>query len=435
MRSAIHRMTTTLASHFNSPAALTRLATDAGWMSIAEAVNRVTRILTAIALAYAFSIEEFGFAAAVLTVHELTRALIQNGLGTRIVTATDSEVGETTSAVNTLNWALGGFIFVLQIAIAWPVAAHLGQPELATAIVALAAVHVIYPFAMVRVYLAQRASRWRLVSAAIAAQAACDNLLTAGLALAGLGIWAVVIPKLLVALGWVIFHRRMTGWTRDEDASRSTYRRLVVFASRILSVEILSCLRAHGDKALVGAILGPTALGLYAFAANIGKGITLSLSASLGAVILPYMRRAHDSGDEQNGRTTAMLVMLLSTAPLALGLAATAHWLIPAVFGQKWAAASSLVALLALGSLAQPILVAASQMLRAANRTLEDVAIGVVVTVGYFASLWIGLSIDLSTAVLASVLAQSVIAIAVFFYVMTDRQTPRMAHTTQVAAA
>ena len=71
----------------------------------------------------------------------------------------------------------------------------------------LALVHVIYPFAMVQVYLAQRDDRWAEVSFAIAAQAAIDNVLTAILAIAGFGIWAVVVPKLVVAVLWVIWHR------------------------------------------------------------------------------------------------------------------------------------------------------------------------------------------------------------------------------------
>ena len=55
----------------------------------AEMANRITRIVTAVALARTMGIAEFGIAMAALTVHELVRMFIQNGLGTRIVTASD----------------------------------------------------------------------------------------------------------------------------------------------------------------------------------------------------------------------------------------------------------------------------------------------------------------------------------------------------------
>ena len=90
----------------------------------AEMANRITRIVTAVALARTMGIAEFGIAMAALTVHELVRMFIQNGLGTRIVTASDSELPQTAQAVHRLNWALGLTLCTLQLMVAWPIALH-----------------------------------------------------------------------------------------------------------------------------------------------------------------------------------------------------------------------------------------------------------------------------------------------------------------------
>ena len=106
------------------------LRRGASLAALNETVTRVTRIVTAIALARALSVTEFGIAAAVLTVHELIRMFIQNGLGTRIVAADDSELPVIASTVYWMNWALSAALFAIQIAIAVPVARHFGAESM-----------------------------------------------------------------------------------------------------------------------------------------------------------------------------------------------------------------------------------------------------------------------------------------------------------------
>lgn len=389
----------------------------AGLVISAEAVNRISRIVTAIALARSMGVAEFGLAMAALTIHELVRMFIQNGLGTRIVAARDDEAAAVTRSVHRLNWWLGIGLCAIQLAIAWPVAAYFGASHLGYAVAVLALVHVIYPFAMVQVYLAQRADRWGVVSFAIAAQAGIDNLLTAALALAGFGIWAVALPKLVVALLWVVFHRHVTRWTPDCQADTvADHRALLSYAGKVLGVEMLATLRTHGDKAVVGLMLGPVALGLYAFASNIGKGITLSLSQSLSAVVLPHLRRGRERGELRRTHVETMTTMTLAVAPFAIAQAACADWLIPLLFGDKWGAASDLVAILALASIAHPVIAATSQMLRASERVGEDLVIGAILTASLFGALIIALPHGLFSAVLCASLTQAAVALGIAAY-------------------
>ncbi|HEX4893229.1 MAG TPA: oligosaccharide flippase family protein, partial [Hyphomicrobiaceae bacterium] len=316
---------------------------SAGLVGSAEIINRITHVVTAIALARALTVVEFGIAAAAITVHELTRAFIQNGLGTRIVTASKEELAEVTVAVNQLNWWLGIGLAFSQLATAAVIYSFYESPALALAIGLLALVHVIYPFSMVQVFLAQREGRWRCVSGAVATQAVTDNLLTAGLAIAGAGIWAVIVPKILVAPLWVIWHRVATPWAPAATRSRHLLGKLVIYSLQVLGTEMLGTLRAHGDKALVGLLLGPQALGLYAFASNIGNSITIGLSQCIGAVMLPHLRRGHESGRVLDNFTPALASMIVPLVPVILAQAFLAWWYVPMLFGEKWSEAVPLL--------------------------------------------------------------------------------------------
>jgi PST family polysaccharide transporter len=364
----------------------------AGLAALNEAVTRVTRIVTAIALARALSVTEFGIAAAILTVHELTRMFIQNGLGTRIVAASDEELPVITSTIYWMNWVLSASLFALQIAIAIPVARHFGAESMVAPLVALAFVHIIYPFSMVQVYLAQRANQWGRVLGAMTVQSGADALLTALLAVAGFGLWSVVLPRLILAIGWILYHFWSTPWTQRMPFSPAAARSLMSYASGILGVEMLSALRTHADKVVVGSLLGPAALGLYAFASNIGNGITTGLSQSLGAVILPLLRHGREQGTLRTSYLRSLMLMLGMTLPLALAQAVLAPWYVPLLFGDKWTAAVPLLVILSLAALARPMLVTTSQMLRASHLASADFKLGLVVTALFFAGLAAGLA-------------------------------------------
>lgn len=395
---------------------VTKILQRAGCVMGAEMINRITRIVTAIALARTMGIAEFGIAMAALTVHELVRMFIQNGLGTRIVTVSDDQVPATANAVHRLNWLLGITLCTAQLLIAWPIAIQFESGELGWAIATLAAVHLIYPIAMVQVYLAQRNDRWGVVSTAIAAQAATDNILTAVLALLGFGIWSVVIPKLIVAIGWVLFHRRATTWSPEFISGNNAYPGLLHYSSNVLGVELLSALRMHGDKAIVGLLLGPAALGLYSFATNIGRGITLSLSHGLSLVILPHLCRDREHGRLRQSHAETLVLMTLAVAPLALLQAISADWFIPILFGEKWRAASDLVAVIALASMSHPLIAATSQMLRAGDRVREDLRLSALFTTSYLAALVIAAPYGLLTAAIATAVVQAAAASLIALY-------------------
>ena len=371
---------------------------SAGLVGCAEIINRVTHIVTAIALARCLGVVEFGIAAAAITVHELTRMFIQNGLGPRIITAGESDLQQIATSVHRLNWMLGIALGVIQLCLALAIWGIWGSPQLATAVAALAVVHVIYPLSMVSVFLVQREGRWRCFSGAIAAQAVVDNVLTAGLAFAGAGIWAVVIPKILVAPLWVIWHRIATPWSASGKTDAAVDRQLVADAAKILGVEVLANLRAHGDKALVGLLMGPQALGLYAFAANIGNSITTGLSQCISAVLLPFLRKGHENGNLLQNFNQSLATMLLPVVPVVAAQGMLAWWFVPLVFGDKWNDAAPLLVIISLFSMVRPIIVAVSQLLRASDNASTDMLTAAITTALFFTGLVAGSTIGLAAA-------------------------------------
>lgn len=401
-----------------------RLVRNLGWMGLAEAGNRVTRLIAAVVLARMLDPVAFGIAALALTTHELIRVLTSTGFGARIVQANDQELERVCQTVFRLNLALGIGLFILQISVAAPIADFYEAADLDWMIVGLALSYLIYPFALVQVYRVQRRQRLDLTAATTAAQVSIDNLLTAALAVAGLGAWAVVVPKILVAPAWVAFYRRLDAWRPRIGAGLSDARQILSFGGGVLGSEVLATLRVTADKLLIGHILGLEALGIYYFAHNAGLGISIALINAFGMALLPHLCDLRRRASDFRARFIKATGLLAgATIPLILLQALLAPYYVPVVFGEQWVSAIPVLVLLCLSALTRPLQMATTQMLRATGRPDVDLRFGALFTLLSFAVL-LGTAPFGIEAVAAGVLAVSLPVIPLWMAFATVRFTP-----------
>ena len=332
-------------------------------MGAAEMGNRVSRVLTGIALARCLSTVEFGMMALILTAYELVRIFIHNGLGARVVQAKDDELAEVCRAIDRINWTVGAVMFALQIAIAWPTQYFFGA-NIAWTLVALSAAHLIYPLGMTRFCVAQRAERHGFVAGMQFYQITGDKIGTAAMAFAGFGVWAAVVPKVVVAIGHVAITRWLVPGQRPAPVTAARLWEMVQFARYVLAAESLNTFRANADNLIVGKVLGLEAFGIYTFAFNNGSGIAAGLSSALGQAVLPYMSRGKSEAETARRFKASVAAMSLVIMPLIALQVALAPWYVPLIYGAKWIPAIHAVMLMSLGALSRPLIVATSQLLR-----------------------------------------------------------------------
>ncbi len=345
-----------------------RLFSALGTLGGAEMINRVTRILTAVALSRTFSSKEFGIAAIVLTSSEFIRIFTQTGIGARIISASAFDLDRICHAAYRLNFALYGTILVAQLALAWPIAIAYGDLSIAALIAVLALPYALFPAASVQVYRVQRQLRMSATAIMSIILISGDNLLAALFAFAGLGLWSIVIPKIMVAIIWVIAYRKLDDWRPTSKPDITTLRDTWKFGRTVLFTELVSALRLQGDKLLLGQIIGLSLLGTYYFAFNAGLGITSALITACSAALLPYFTNL-PSGAAVRARfikaTSLLYIFLLPIFALQIGLA---PWYVPMVFGQKWENTVPLIMVLCASGIPFVLWRATSMLLRAVGK-------------------------------------------------------------------
>ncbi|MEP9356023.1 oligosaccharide flippase family protein [Xanthobacter sp. KR7-65] len=359
-----------------------RLFRNLGWLGVSEAMGRVSRLVTAIALARVFLPEDFGIVATALTTHDLVRALGSAGLGIKIIQALPQELQQVCTVANRLNWIFASALFVIQSALAYPIALAAGSPELGWMIFSLAFLHLMFPWSMVSVFLVQRANGLRLTGLIGGSTLLVDNIATAALAIAGFGVWSVIVPRFASTLLWVLAYRAARPWAPTRESGWAGWQSVLDYSWRVFGVEVLKTLRVTLDKPLIGLMFGVQTLGIYYFSFNAGLGISQSILGALSVALLPHLcdTRAGSGVFRAHARSTLRSVAL--TVPLIiLAQALAVPFYVPILFGTEWASAVPVVMVLCLSAMPRALSDACSQILRAAGRPGADLAWNVVLTV------------------------------------------------------
>jgi teichuronic acid exporter len=218
-----------------------------------------------------------------------------------------------------------------------------------------------------------------------------------------------VVPKIVIAIAWVWGMLVWTpGWRRT-TLSRGVFRDVARYARIVFMSEALNTVRTNGDRMIVGKVLGADAFALYAFASNAGAGIATGLSIALGRVVLPFLAKGPSDHDNVRKRFWRSLKgMGLVIGPVILLQAALAPLYVPFVFGERWRPAIPVLILMCLATLARPVAVATSQMLRAVGHVSMEFGISQVSTLAFFGALFVGLPFGVMGVAWALLIATTV---------------------------
>lgn len=360
------------------------LAKGLFWLGSAQVLGRVVRLGSSIIIARLLTPEIFGQVAIILTCFELICTPTRRISSAALIKMDDSQLTHALSAANRVNWLAAITAFVAMSLLSWPLAIYYDDLQLILPMILMATSYLLLPFGMLYAALNLRSNRMRVVGRAVLWQTVFDAILTASFALLGLGIWAIILPKVIVVLIWIGVHRYRNPLPETLPCTMTTpkWQLLPAKAKAILKFglqvglgDLAVALRQNIDYILVGYFLGIEALGVYFFAFNASLGISLGLVQSYGTALYSHLCQndkeptAIKQTLEQKYFQSLKFIMLL-TLPIISLQALLAPLYVPWVYGQKWldAGALPIFILLCLSGLVRPLGEAASQYLISSGR-------------------------------------------------------------------
>lgn len=334
-----------------------------------EIATKLSRLGVVIAVARTLDAAEIGVAAAALATGDLLKSLTENGVGQRIIAASQAELSATCNRAHGLFWVWCVGLFTVQSLIAGAVWMLTGNPALAALILVLAGEYLFMPGGLVQTGLALRAGKLKQTAAIAGGQAVMANLMSVALALVWPSALALVLPRLLTAPFWLLSMRRLHPWSHDPEAGKAPIRPFIGFGAPILGTEIVKTARLHADKLIVGALLGPEILGLYFMAFNAGLSLATSFSAAFAAVLFPHLCTG---ADRAAAMRQGLAVSIGLVAPAVILQAVLAPWYVPLLLGEGWEGLAEPVSILCLVAIPTMLWTATAGWLRAENRPLAE---------------------------------------------------------------
>ncbi len=222
------------------------------------------------------------------------------------------------------------------------------------------------------------------------------------LAFLGFGVWALVAQVLVQATAsttmvWIAsrFRPRLQF---DFHSSRDVLR----FSWKVLVVDLLSTGVGQGDKFVVGAVLGPVALGYYTIAARILNVVVDAFTGVMSSMAVPVFARLKKDPEYTARTLTRVTTLSLAATVPAFGLLfLLAPVLVPTAFGAQWTPSVPVLQALCIGSIVSSITYFDRGVLYAADRAdLEIIAVGVL-AVGTVLAAYVGAQYGLVAVAIA----------------------------------
>jgi len=306
------------------------------WFALQSWMVRLTTLVVFIVLSRLLAPSDFGLVALANVFVLLLTVLVQRGVGSALVQRREVTPAHLNTAF--VSSIAGGLGFCLALVIAAPfISAALGEPRLTGVLRLLSLTFVFSGLETVPAAHLLRSFQTRVLALRAVGGAVIGGACGVGAALAGAGAYALAVQTVVAAASSCLLLWARSGWRPNGWYDRQSAADLRGFSVQVLGINLVGSVLDQMDKFLIGAFMGPVALGLYAVAQRIQSTLQDATLAAVGRMTLPTFARLSDDLPALRRALLKMCRVLSSLVlPLFAWVAAAARDLIPALFGQQW---------------------------------------------------------------------------------------------------
>jgi O-antigen/teichoic acid export membrane protein len=318
-----------------------RVATAARWSMVNTIVRRLGTFGSGVVLARLFfGPYEFGLYAVGLLVLAMLLSLNEMGVSLALV-RWEGDIRRFAPTVLTLSTLSSTAFYVLLYVTAPTVARLLGSADATTMLRVLCLSVIIDGIACVPIGQLTREFQQFRRTVVDVLNFAVNTGITIALAAAGVGAmsfaWGSLAGNLVALAGFGLCAPGMLrfGWNTEQA------RRLMRFGLPLASASLLTLGIVNVDSVVVGSVLGPAALGVYAMAFNMSSWPVRMVSETARRVSFAGFSRLADSPEQfAAGFLRALTLVVAAAVPICVVLGVLAEPIISFVYGAQWTAAA-----------------------------------------------------------------------------------------------
>ncbi len=316
---------------------LARTAAAGAFWSVAQnLLTRVTAFVTVLILARLLSPSDFGVVAIASTLIPILQVLADLGITIYVLQhpAPTKLIYHTYFWISTSIALVGGAALVLAAPL---IADAFGEPSAGPVMQALAPTALLVTLGAVPQTMLRRELRFKEVAVQSAIAAIVSQAVAVAAAVAGLGVWALVLQTLTLQflatlLAWVA-----TRYRPAFQFSRSELRKMVGFGGNYVVSTGLQTAAQLLVNFIITSTLGVAALGYLNIVQRLTRVVTdvvLSAVLQVSTVAFAMIRESPDR--LRSGYLRSFSTMYTLLVPLMVFIAASATHLVPFMYGDQW---------------------------------------------------------------------------------------------------
>jgi PST family polysaccharide transporter len=333
---------------------------------------------------------EFGFAGALVHQPDLTKVQV--------------------SSVFWLNLGVGLLLSALFFMLAPLIARFFGSPALAPLGRAFSPSFALGALGIVPRALLQREMSFRRMAHVELSSALIAGIIGITLALAGFGVWSLVVQSLAAALVGSVLAFHASRWIPTRSYSAGAVRSLLSYSGNLFGFNFINYWARNADNLLVGRFMGSASLGIYNRAYTIMLLPVRQIVGVLSRVMFPALSSIQgEKARVKEAYLRATGVIALVTFPMMAGLLVVARPFVLTLLGAKWAGVIPVLQILCVVSLFQTLMNPTGWLFQSQGRTDWMFRWGLVSSTVFVAAIAVGVALGTVESVAWSYLLATVI--------------------------
>ena len=261
------------------------------------------------------------------------------GLGPALVQQADTSLQKQRQAFGVIL-LMNLTLFLLLNAAASLIALFYAEPKLTNVIRVMSLQFLMIPFSVIPEVLLQRRLDFKYRSLSDLGSTVIGSVATLILAVAGFGVWSLVIGNLAGFFFRAVFFNIFAPFRAWPSFSLKGMRSTLAFGGNVTGSKFLWFFFTQADTVIVGRVLGGEILGIYSVALHLATLPVQRVSAILNQVAFPaFSRFQHDRDLIAAQLLKALGLIAVVAFPILWGMSAVAPELIAVLLGPKWTAA------------------------------------------------------------------------------------------------
>jgi O-antigen/teichoic acid export membrane protein len=306
------------------------------WAFLDKLGGSSVNFLITIILARLLFPEDFGLVAMVMIFFELSSVFVESGFSTALIREkTISEADKSTTFIFNLITAV--VLYIALFFCAPLIAAFFEQPLLTLLVRVMGLNLIIEALSIVQGSTLTQQIDFKTQAKARFGAIALSGIAGVAAAFQGLGVWALVIRILVMAVVQTFFLWKLNPWKPSFVFSKESFRRLFGFGSKILSAALLDKFFSHIYKLVIGKFFAAATLGFYAQAANFSNMVINTLFRTVQTVTYPVLSKLQDDlARLKEGYRKILKLSSFVIFPAMTLLGVLAEPILAVLVGDKW---------------------------------------------------------------------------------------------------